>query len=84
MYGALDRSRCLEILEIQGTGPRGCRILQTYWRRMTIMARAGGYYGVAFNGACGLTQVYPLSPTIFNVVVDVVVRHWLMVMVEGV
>ena len=24
-----------------------------------------------------------LSPTIFNVVVDVLVRHWLMVMVEG-
>ena len=25
----------------------------------------------------------PISPTIFNVIVDAVVRHWVMVMVEG-
>ena len=31
-----------------------------------------------------MTQEDPLSPTIFNVVVDVVVRHWVTVMVEGV
>ena len=30
-----------------------------------------------------MTQVYPLSPTIFNVVVDVVFRNWVTVMVEG-
>ena len=28
-------------------------------------------------------QVDPLPPTIFNVVVDVVVHHWVSVMVEG-
>ena len=31
-----------------------------------------------------VTQGDPLSPTIFNVVVDVVVRHWVTLMVEGV
>ena len=36
------------------------------------------YYGEAFKGARGVTQGDPLSPTIFNVVVDAVVRHWLM------
>ena len=40
--------------------------------------RAGGYYGTAFRGDRGVTQGDPLSPTIFNVVVDAVVRHWLM------
>ena len=30
-----------------------------------------------------MTQGDPLSPTIFNVVVDAVVRHWVTVMVEG-
>ena len=30
-----------------------------------------------------MTQGDPLSPTIFNVVVDVVVRHWVAVMVDG-
>ena len=41
-----------------------------------MVARAGGYYGKAFKGERGVTQGGPLSPTIFNVVVDVVVRHW--------
>ena len=42
-----------------------------------MAARAGGYYGAAFKGARGVTQGDPLSPTIFNVVVDAVVWHWL-------
>ena len=40
------------------------------------MVRVRGYYGEAFKGARGMTQGEPLSPTIFNVVVDAVVRHW--------
>ena len=41
-----------------------------------MVARAGGYYGTGFKGGRGVTQGDPLSPTIFNVVVDAVVRHW--------
>ena len=41
-----------------------------------MAARAGGYYGTAFKGERGVTQGNPLSPTLFNVVVDAVVRHW--------
>ena len=74
---ALVRSRCLGILEGYGVGPGYRRLLQNYWRRLTMAARAGGYYGKAFKGARGLTQGDPLSPTIFNVVVDAVVRHWI-------
>ena len=74
-YNALNRSKCLEILEGYGVVPRSCRLLQTYWRRLTMVARAGGYYGTAFQGAREVTQGDPLSPTIFNVVVDEVVRN---------
>ena len=42
-----------------------------------MVARAGGYYGEAFKGTTGVTQGDPLSPTIFNVVVGTVVRHWI-------
>ena len=42
-----------------------------------MVARAGGYYGEDFKGARGVTQGDPLSPTIFNVVVDALVRHWI-------
>ena len=75
-YDALDKSRCLEILEGYGVGPNARRLLTNYWRRLTMMARAGEYYGTAFGGERGVTQGDPLSPTIFNVVVDVVVRQW--------
>ena len=70
------RSRCLEILDGYGIGPNARRLLTTYWRRLTMVARAAGYYGTAFGGERGITQGNPLSPTIFNVVVDAVVRHW--------
>ena len=54
-YDALERSRCLDILEGQGVVPRARRILHTYLRRLTMMARAGGYYRMAFQGARGVT-----------------------------
>ena len=60
-----------------GVGPGAGRLLKTYWRRLTMVARAGGYYGESFKGSRGVTQGDPLSPTIFNVVVDAVVRHWI-------
>ena len=55
-YDALDRSRCLVILEGYGVGPGARRLLQNYWRRLTMTARAGGYYGADFKGARGVTQ----------------------------
>ena len=76
-YDALDRSRCLEILEGYGVGPRARRLLQSYWRRLTMVARTGGYYGTAFKGGRGVAQGDPLPPTIFNLVVDAVFRHWM-------
>ena len=34
-----------------------------------------------FKGARGVTQGYPLYPTMFNMVVDVVVKHWVTVLI---
>ena len=47
-----------------------------------MVARAGGYFRTGFKGKRGVTQGDPLSPTIFNVVVDAVVRHWVTLAVE--
>ena len=41
-----------------------------------MVAQAGGCYGLPFHGERGVTQGDPLLPTIFNVVVDAVVRYW--------
>ena len=76
-YDALDRSRSLDILKGYGVGERVRRMLKVYWERTTMVARAGSYYGKGFKGGRGVTQGDPLSPTIFNVMVDAVVRHWL-------
>ena len=76
-YDALDRSRTLDILKGYGVGDRVRRLLATHWERATMVARAERYYGTEFKGERGVTQGDPLSPIIFNVVVDAVVRHWL-------
>ena len=44
-----------------------------------MVARAGGYFGLPFKGYRVVTQGDPLSPTLFNVVVDAVIRHWVTV-----
>ena len=47
-----------------------------------MVERAGSYYGTSFGGERGVTQGNPLSPTIFNAVVDAVVQHWVQGVVE--
>ena len=47
-----------------------------YWYRLTMVDHTGRYYGAGLRGLQGLNQGYPLSPTIFNVVMDAVVRNW--------
>ena len=48
-----------------------------------MVACTGGYYRDAFKVFLGMTQVDSLSPTIFNVVVDAVVLHWVLLVDEG-
>ena len=74
-YDALDRSRCLEILEGYGVGPRALLILRRYWEWLNMVEPAGGYYEEPFRGERGVTLADPLLPTIFNVVVDAVFHH---------
>ena len=54
-YDALDRSRCLEILEGYGVGPNARRLLTNYWRCLTMVARVGGYYRTDLGGERGVT-----------------------------
>ena len=74
-YDALDRDRCLGILTAYRVGPRFTRPLWRYWYHLTMMSLDGGQFGTQFNGFCGVTQVDPLSPTIFNIVVYAIIWH---------
>ena len=68
-YNALNQDRCLGILVTYRFGPRKIQLLQTYWVRLIMVARAKGYFGPPFKGYLGMTQGDPLSPTLFNVVI---------------
>ena len=48
-----------------------------------MVARAGRYFEHLFKGYQGVTQGDPLSPTIFNMVVDAVICHWVMVVTSA-
>ena len=48
-----------------------------------MIARSGVYFGTPFKVQCVVTQGELLSPTIFNVVVDGVLYHWALVIVEA-
>ena len=41
-----------------------------------IISWEGRYYSDTFTGTIGVMQVYLMSPTVFNMVVEAVIRHW--------
>jgi hypothetical protein len=59
-------------------GPKALQLIIVFWERAKLMCKAGGYFGQVFQAKCGIIQVGPLSSTMFNLVVDTIVRAWLM------
>ena len=57
-------------------------MIQKYWYRLAMVERASRYYGDTFNGFRGVTQGDPLSPKLFNIMLDVVIVHWLKIISE--
>ena len=47
-----------------------------------MLAKTGVYYDTPFKGNWGVTQGGPLSPTLFNVLVDAMTWHWIMVLAD--
>ena len=78
-YDALDWEWCMEILVAYRFSLWTERLLWIYWEEITIVSRAGPYYSAPFNGSRGVTQGDLLPPNIFNMVVDVVILHWVVV-----
>ena len=73
-YDSLDQGRYIEILCKYGLLSRLQQLLQRYWYRQRVVPNSGQYYGRPFSRGKGLTQVDPLSPTPFNIIVDAVFR----------
>jgi hypothetical protein len=76
-FDAMDRERCLLILEGYGAGPNMIRLIRTFWTNATMVCRASGNYGMPCCAGHGVTQGGPLSAKLFNILVDAVAREWL-------
>ena len=71
----MDRGQCLAILKAAGVGPCALRLINSFWDNEVLVCRAAGYYGRPFKSERGVAQGGPLSPTIFNLVMDAIVRE---------
>ncbi len=83
VFNAMDRERCLLILEGYGAGRNMVRLIRNFWRDATMVCCASGNYGGPFCAGRGVTQGGPLSAKLFNILVDAVVREWLCQLRDG-
>ena len=75
-YDTLDRDRTMSILEAYGIGPHVRSIIRAVWDAELIIPKSGGYFGEPFHARRGVRQGDIISPVIFNIVVDAIVREW--------
>jgi hypothetical protein len=62
--------------ELRILGEKLLRIISTIWANDTMVPRQSGYFGQAFRAHREVRQGDIMSPIIFNIMVDAVVRHW--------
>jgi hypothetical protein len=82
-YDTLDRDRTLKILEGYGVGPNLRRFIEKIWEGDTMVPKQSGYFGKPFQASRGVRQGDIVSPIIFNIVADAIIRDWEVQMVKN-
>ena len=59
-----------------------CRLLEVFWDQQDAITRRNGYHVPCFKATWETTQVGLMSPTLFDFIVNNVVRDWLEMTVE--
>ena len=75
-YSAIHWDRCFLVLKGYGVEPNMLRLIKHVWDEAVLVFRASGYYRCPFKAQYGATQGSPVSPSIFNMMDDVIVRAW--------
>ena len=81
-YDTVDQDRLLITLEGYGTGPRMCRLLETFWEFQQVVPRQNGFHRPAFLAMRGTKPGGLVYLTLFNVVVDNIIRKCMAITVE--
>ena len=74
-YDTLDRRRTLEILQGYGVGENIRSFIGRIWEMDTMVPKQAGFYGQPFSASRGVRQGDVMSPIIFNIIADAVIRH---------
>ena len=73
-YDTVNRERLIESLEGYGVSYNVLDLLKFYWDHQRCVAKCRKYHGETFVPYRGATQGGVVSLTLFNVLVDAVVR----------
>ena len=74
-YDTVDRERLLILLEDYGVGPKCRAVLAATWEESLMVPKRGGQFGAAVPTTRGVRQGDIISPTLFNIIVDAVLRY---------
>jgi hypothetical protein len=75
-YNTLGRSRTMKILEGYGIGENVQWIISKIWNGNTMVTKQSGFFGKPFRATRGGRQGDIMSPIIFNIICDTVIREW--------
>jgi Reverse transcriptase (RNA-dependent DNA polymerase) len=75
-YDTLHRNRTMLILEKYGVGKNIQNFIKAIWDGDTMIPKQAGFYGKPFRAKWGVRQGDIISSTIFNIIVDAVIREW--------
>ena len=81
-WNTVDRIYLLITLKEYGAGPRMCGILETFWKLQQMIPRQNNFHMPYFPVTRGTKHGGLVSLTLFNVLVDNIIRTWLTMMVK--
>jgi Reverse transcriptase (RNA-dependent DNA polymerase) len=74
-YDTLERGRTIDILKGYGVDKMTCNLIKTIWGNDVMVPKQAGFYGKPLKASRGARQGDIMSPIIFNITTDDVIRE---------